>query len=239
MPLDELLGGNGGAVVGEFIHSRLLVEDVARRKLRESGLRQVYSDPVLREPRAYRGFVKRLIEADIVELSEEVPVERVEMFFVGKKDGRLQMVVDCRRANCWFQEPDKVRLCTPEALARIELEPGSQLHVSTADLKDAFYHFELPLGLRKYFGMRCVTAGDMDIDELGGMPVCAGKRLYPRLKVLPMGLWVGRTPCGGVKLFINKWSAKLVQMLTTGLRIVLLSREGSACIWSMLTTLLC
>ena len=34
--------------------------------------------------------------------------------------------------------------------------------------------------------MRCVTAGDMDIDELGGMPVCAGKRLYPRLKVLPM-----------------------------------------------------
>ena len=34
--------------------------------------------------------------------TDEEPVEKVEVFFVRKKDGRLRMVVDCRRSNEWF-----------------------------------------------------------------------------------------------------------------------------------------
>ncbi len=187
VPLDELLGKDGCSIVGEFIHSRLLQENEARIKLRECGLKQVYSDPLLRETRTFAGFVGRLVAADIVELGLEPPVERVEMFFVGKKDGRLRMVVDCRRSNCWFATPDKVRLCTAEALTRIELEQDAELHVSSADLKDAFYHFELPHVLRPYFGLRHLRAGDLDLSEVGGVRVRATDRVYPRLKVLPMG----------------------------------------------------
>ena len=83
--------------------------------------------------------------------------------------------------------PDKTRLCTAEALSRIELESGSQLHISTADLKDAFYHFELPGQLRGFFGMRPVWAGDVMVSDLEGVKVSPRCRLYPRLKVLPMG----------------------------------------------------
>lgn len=97
------------------------------------------------------------------------------------------MVVDCRRSNCWFSPPDKVRLCTAEALSRIELEPGSELTVCTADLKDAFYHFELPLELRRYFGMRLVLAGEVGISCIDGVAVSPSRLVWPRLKALPMG----------------------------------------------------
>ena len=93
----------------------------------------------------------RLVEADLVELVPEPPTEMVEAFFVGKKDGRLRMVIDCRRSNCWFKNPDRTRLCTAEALSRIELDEGSVLHVSTADLKDAFYHFSVARGFASLF----------------------------------------------------------------------------------------
>ena len=97
------------------------------------------------------------------------------------------MVADCRRANCWFTAPDRVRLCTAEALSRINLEPGAEFCVSTADLKDAFYHFQLPEVLRPYFGMRPIRAGELGIDSIDGEPVSATQWLHPRLKVLPMG----------------------------------------------------
>ena len=187
VPLHRLLGEDGMEIVGEFIHSRLLDEGEAHRNLVGCGLRQCYSDPRLRIPSVYREFVSRLASADVVEFSLEAPRERIEMFFVGKKDGRLRMVADCRRSNCWFSSPDRVKLCTAEALSRISLDPGGHLSISTADLKDAFYHFELPLQLRGYFGMRPLRAGDVSLDFLDGKFLSASDLIYPRLKVLPMG----------------------------------------------------
>lgn len=187
VPLDELLGCDGRSIVGDFVHSRLLNVDEARSQLEKCGVRQPYSDPRLREPRVYREFVKRLLAAGLVELTTTEPVERVETFFVGKKDGRLRMVVDCRRSNCWFQPPDKVSLATAECLSRIELDKDSELYIATADLKDAFYHFSLPEQLRCYFGMRAVFAGDLNLTELNGRQLRPQMKLFPRLAVLPMG----------------------------------------------------
>ena len=106
---------------------------------------------------------------------------------MGKKDGRLRMVVDCRLSNLYFETPEKVHLCTAESLTRIELPLGAALIVSTADLKDAFYHFELPVPLRKYFGMRSIRAGELGLTQVGGKPVSVLTPVFPRLKVLPMG----------------------------------------------------
>ena len=106
-----MIGENGGDIVGEFVRTRVLRPDEARKNLRDTGLRQAYSDPHLREPKTYRSFIRRLLDADIIELSTSNSIEKVEMFFVGKKDGRLRMVCDCRRSNCHFAKPEKVRLC--------------------------------------------------------------------------------------------------------------------------------
>lgn len=185
--LDRLLGDDGQTIVSEFTRSRLLDKNEARSRLAECGLRQCYTDPALRDPRTFGTFVKRLRDADLVEFTLEPGVERIECFFVGKKDGRIRMVIDCRRANCWFHHPDKVHLCTAEALSRIQLDEGQSLYVSTADLKDAFYHFELPTELRPFFTMRGVAAGEVGVSESGKIAVTPGQKIYPRLKVLPMG----------------------------------------------------
>ena len=187
MPLAELLGDDGGLIVSEFIRSRLLDKNEARSNLVECGVRQCFSDPKLRDPRVFSGFVKRLAEADLVDFSLTAGVEKVEAFFVKKKDHRIRMVVDCRRSNAWFAPPDKVRLCTAEALSRIMLEDTGSLFIATADLKDAFYHFELPEQLRDYFSMRPVFAGEVGVEMVGDVSVAPSTRIFPRLKVLPMG----------------------------------------------------
>ena len=174
LPVAGLMGEGGCEILDEFCRSRVLHEKEARSNLDRAGVRECCSDPLLKEPGTYKEFIKRLARADLIEFTTSAPSERVEAFFVGKKDGRLRMVVDCRRSNCWFSPPDKVRLCTAEALSRIELEPGSELTVCTADLKDAFYHFELPLELRRYFGMRRVLAGEVGISCIDGVALPMG-----------------------------------------------------------------
>ena len=188
VPLHTLLGGDGMKIVEDFISTRLLQKNEALRNLRRTGVVKCYSDPRLLEARVYKSFVRRLWDGGLVEFTSEEPTEKVEVFFVRKKDGRLRMVVDCRRSNEWFAPPDKVNLATAEVLSRIDLGgTDCDLYISTADLKDAFYHFELPLQLRPYFGMRPLSAGDLGITSLGGKAIRASSLVFPRLKVLPMG----------------------------------------------------
>ena len=170
-----------------FCRSRLLGRYEARKGLERCGVQRCYTDPQLRVPNVFQGFVKRLSEAGLVEFSLTEGIEQVEMFCVAKKDGRQRLVVDCRRSNCWFSLPGKVRLATAECLSRIQLTGESPLYISTADLKDAFYHFELPVELRDFFSTRPVPAGAVGIEHLEGCPVAPGVWVRPRLRVLPMG----------------------------------------------------
>lgn len=94
-------------MVDEFCRTRLLPKNEARSNVRACGLKEAYSDPRLREPHAYCQFVQRLIGADLVEVKRERWEQKIEIFFVGKKDGRLRMVCDCRLSNCHFSKPEK------------------------------------------------------------------------------------------------------------------------------------
>ena len=82
MPLAQLLGDDGGVIVSDFIRSRLLDENEALKNLRECGVKQCYSDPKLRDPRVYSGFIKRLHEADLVDFSVRPGAEKIEAVFV-------------------------------------------------------------------------------------------------------------------------------------------------------------
>ncbi|CAK0834874.1 unnamed protein product, partial [Prorocentrum cordatum] len=120
--------------------------------------------------------------------------ERVEPFFVTKKNGKLRLVVDCRRSNCHFTEAGGVSLCTGEGLSAIELGANEDIFVGGADLSDAFYHMGLPKPLRKYFTFRPARAASVGRTEIGGRAVAAHEKVYPRLAVIPMGwswaLWM-------------------------------------------------
>jgi hypothetical protein len=148
--LAELWGKDGRQVVSEFCVKKVLPGGPARRRLSEAGVKKGCCDPQLRLVSNFAPFVKKLHKAgllDFVSAAEEM-CEEVEPFFVKKKGGKkLRLVLDCRRPNCWFRLPDSVSLATGDALGRIELKPGEELYISSADLKDAFYHLELPVAL--------------------------------------------------------------------------------------------
>ena len=77
--------------------------------------------------------------------------EKINFFFVQKKDGRIRLVIDCRRSNQHFGPPEGVNLCTGETFAAMEMTDNEILYIGGVDLSDAFYHLELPLELRPYF----------------------------------------------------------------------------------------
>ena len=97
------------------------------------------------------------------------------------------MVVDCRRSTCYFRDPHDVSLASGDALGRIEIHQGEELHILSADLKDAFYHLGLPMMLRRFFGLRPVLAKEVNLSSLNGVKIPPNSRLFPMLSVIPMG----------------------------------------------------
>ncbi|CAK0902508.1 unnamed protein product [Prorocentrum cordatum] len=186
IPLETLWGSGGSDTAKDFISQNLLCSERAKQRLQGVGLERAYSDPALRRRGAHEEFIRMLQERGLVDFAES-GIESVEAFFVEKKDQRLRMVIDCRRANAWFAEPAGVSLCTGDALSRLELGLNDELHIQGADLSDAFYHMGLPEELRGYFSFRPVRASAVGIKLLGGKPLGRGALVTPRLAVLPMG----------------------------------------------------
>ena len=171
-----------------FSKTKILSKAAASSRLSDLGLEKCYSDPLLRVPRVYGKFLKSLHVANCVEFSfVDDCLEIVECFFVAKKNGKLRLVIDARRSNCHFATPLHTHLCTGDGLSRIELEEGEVIHIAASDLKDAFYHIELPEAWRTYFGLRSVRARDVGITSLNGQALNPEQVMFPRLRVCPMG----------------------------------------------------
>lgn len=100
-----------------------------------------------------------------------VAQEKIDIFSVKKKSGKLRLVADCMRSNCWFTAPAGVRLATGDTLAGLELSDDEALTVGSADRAGASYHLELPPPLRPYFSLRRVRAGAVGITEVEGRAV--------------------------------------------------------------------
>ncbi|CAK9052120.1 unnamed protein product [Durusdinium trenchii] len=185
--LESLWGPGGREAVQEFVSARVLGPSEAQATLIESGVRRVYQDPQFNSSKTFAGFVMRLHGLGLVEFSAEPAVEEVGLFFVKKKQNRLRMIMDCRRSNSWFTEPKKVHLASGEALGRIQVSEGEELHVCSADLANAFYTLELPSQLRKFFGLRRLHAEYVGEEIRRQLGLRKGDWVYPRVKVVPMG----------------------------------------------------
>lgn len=195
-PIDlaVLWGDNGRAMVNEFVSTQVLPNEEACAKLEACGVKRPYSDPMLRQGKVYHAFLRRLLESHLIDFSLAEGREKIAFFCVSKKQGKLRLIVDARRANAHFTEPAHVDLATGEGLGGIELNESDQLCIATADLKDAFYHLSLPEAIRDYFTLNRVKASDVGVTHVQGRRVPPTPRITPRLAVVPMG-WSWALSC--------------------------------------------
>ena len=118
--LATLWGASGPDFVSDFCRSKLLPGSEARQHVQASGVEHPYWDPLLKHKPTYGKFLSRLLAARLIDFVCAPCREEVSIFFVSKKQGRLRMIIDARRSNLHFLEPDPVRLCTGETLSRLE-----------------------------------------------------------------------------------------------------------------------
>ena len=82
---------------------------------------QIYTDPLLsRNRKGYERFIRTLYKLGLVCFVRD-KFCAVGLFFVKKKETQQRMIMDCRMANRFFQDPPGVSMCTSESLARIEV----------------------------------------------------------------------------------------------------------------------
>ena len=186
--LASLGGRDGGVSVGDYVQQQVLPPELASARVEACGVKYPYTDPKLRDPKVYGAFLGRLARSNLVDFSTQAGAEHISLFFVRKKNGKLRMIIDARRSNQHFRDPDHVQLCTGDTLSRFEIDGEEDLTICQADLKDAFYHLSLPESLRKYFVLPPIDGRYLKgVCLPDGTPVGSGLKVFPRLAVVPMG----------------------------------------------------
>ena len=188
-PLTELAPAGMKFSCGED-NSCVLLAEQAMRNLQDSELAAAFLYPGLkRSKKLYHRVLMRLRESgmiDVVPSGEAgAVIERVGIFAVPKKDGRQRLVVDCRRANCWFADHPKAHLPTCAAYSRLSMPPGSTFYSGGFDLKDAFFFVSL--------SCRCISDHifALMIALLAFAPGLPVLDTLLSLHVSPLYLWVG------------------------------------------------
>ena len=171
-------------------------EDVARIR-EERGAPGRHVDPtLLRSPRAYAKLVKRMHNNGMIDYTTTCYCE-LGVFFVWKKNGKIRLILDCRRANILFLEPPGVDLVTSEGLSRIEVENENgddsdlmaalRVFLGSADVADCFHRMRLKGKIRRYFCWPPILAGSVGISFADGKRVEADEWIWPMSNCLPMG----------------------------------------------------
>ena len=111
----------------------------------------------------------------MIELVEEKPKEINGLFGVPKDGGKSQrLILDARRANLHFTEPEDPDLPHPGLLTQLEMGgQQEELYVGKLDADNFYHRLRLPEHLRTYFGLPPL--------------LFEGKKVWPRLKSVPMG----------------------------------------------------
>ena len=179
---------DGRSEVRGFVKDFLLPKDQAEGRLGLEGVpRRPYSDPLLHRPREYERLLAVMSSKGMIEYSLDV-VETCGLFSVWKKNGRQRLIIDARRANCWFKDPPKTRLSSGDSFARLFAAADLTVELGQTDIQDAFYQLAMPVELRPYFGLAPVRAGRVGVSvTVEGSQVSPSTLIYPRLCVLAMG----------------------------------------------------
>ena len=146
-----------------------------------------YVDPVLNNSPVHMGrFLTHLFNCRMLQLIPGRYEHTVGVFFVPKKNGRLRLILDTRKANTYFRKPRSSRLPTPAAWTSVEVKSEDVLYTACGDVADAFHRMELPSHLRKYFRLPAIKCRYL---ERGMWPHGCGPEDFvtPEYATLPMG----------------------------------------------------
>ena len=84
-------------------------------------------DPVLlRKPAEYAHFVAQLLQRNIIRFTC-TPKSRLGIFFVRKKNGKLRLIVDCRKVNAVFRTPPKGHVVSSAVFGDLEQHVEEQV----------------------------------------------------------------------------------------------------------------
>eukprot|EP00973_Karenia_brevis_P054433 7564454-Karenia_brevis.AAC.1 len=152
-------------------------------------------DTVLKNNRhKYTGFLADLNRCGLLYWTQS-PKEFAAVFFVRKKDERLRMIIDCRRANARFKAPDNVDMCTAEGLARLEVEiedPDEMLldgqpAAAIADVENCFHRLRIRKELSEYFCLPPLKARELAKLTAEFKHLSGDEDVFPCVGTLPMG----------------------------------------------------
>ncbi|CAK0792247.1 unnamed protein product, partial [Prorocentrum cordatum] len=140
-------------------------------------------------PKLYASFLHDLFNAGMIEFTSERK-HTLAPFFVAKRDGSGQqrMVLDTRRVNRMFYDPDVAELPTAGSWQSLRLGADSSLFLGQCDIEAAFYRFLAPPGLSELMILPSIDRGALaNVLPSGTLDGIVGRRCSPCLKVLPMG----------------------------------------------------
>lgn len=105
------------------------------------------------------------------------------LFAVPKKDDVQRLIADLRKANSHFAVPEKVTLCGPDVLAKIQVPPGRRLVQATRDIRDFYHRLAMPPEWWQYFAWPALDVAFVPSAAAQGL----SGMMYPCLVSLPMG----------------------------------------------------
>ncbi|CAE8638556.1 unnamed protein product, partial [Polarella glacialis] len=193
----DVIDPTGREIIMDPLNTMLLAPDEWGAVV-ESGKRVVpYMDAVLsNDPAKYISFIRGLFDRGMIRFVSH-SLDRITPFFVVKKNGKLRLVLDCRRVNMRFKKCPPVAMAAGYSWSQVQLGPDETLYTAQSDIKDYFYSLGMPLDLQPYFCLPHVP-GRM-LQEWGidpaGMTDDRGMA-HPCFIVVPMGwnwaMWIAQ-----------------------------------------------
>ncbi|CAK0849230.1 unnamed protein product [Prorocentrum cordatum] len=172
-------------------HGLLRSEQEATAALEEADVTCYVDGKLAQRGIDYGRFLLELYDAGIVEVLD-YELERKEetgVFFVPRKDDKLRLIFDTRRANCHIRTPEYAHLASGDALSSLECTPGEEVHLAAGDVEVCFYQCVLPAWARNYFCLPSLATRMLParLREALGPELSARPRIAFRVRVVPMG----------------------------------------------------
>lgn len=139
------LDGQDREDLGSFSERLLLTEgDVSRRQAMEGKARAYWSPELSGNYDNYVQLVRELHSRSMVTFDFSADCF-VGIFVVKKKNGKLRLIIDCRRLNQLLKKPPRTRLASSAVFGDVDLgDFAGDVTYASHDVVDCFYQFRIP-----------------------------------------------------------------------------------------------
>jgi hypothetical protein len=121
----------------------------------------------------YPKLIATLSRVGMVKVQQSAPKVVNGLFATPKDKDKQRLIIDARRGNMFFKDPEKVDLPTPAILADLVVK-SDHIFIGKTDVRNMYHRFKTPEWMWQYFGLPEVTLED-------------GSRGWPVVVSLPMG----------------------------------------------------